>query len=186
MKNKVQNKILGGTTMDNNQNKQPQKKTMVSRRRFIELIGYDCESCVKKMKVGKDMKLNPYYECSVFKEFYFVLDKEEKDKRDSVKGRNSGIAPCWAYGNDIREWYKLLRSQERDDKVRTIKEIQLLEEQIKADGLEDWLKIYKEEQRRGAKGGGGEKADRTNKTFGPARMKDNKWKPEFGKDWDFE
>jgi len=37
--------------------------------------------------------------------------------------------------------------------------------------------VLAEERKRGKPGGGGEKADRTNKLFGPARMKDNsiKW-----------
>lgn len=40
------------------------------------------------------------------------------------------------------------------------------------------LQVLAEEMKKGKKGGGGEKADRTNKTFGPARMKDNaiKWR----------
>lgn len=39
------------------------------------------------------------------------------------------------------------------------------------------MEVLAEERKRGKGGGGGEKADRTNKTFGPARMKDNaiKW-----------
>jgi len=39
-----------------------------------------------------------------------------------------------------------------------------------------WEQVMRADTKRGKGGGGGEKADRTNKAFGPARMKDNRLK----------
>lgn len=39
----------------------------------------------------------------------------------------------------------------------------------------DLHEVYKEDLKRGEGGGGGEKADRTNKSFGPQQMKDNRF-----------
>lgn len=42
-----------------------------------------------------------------------------------------------------------------------------------------WREVLQEETKRGDRKGGGEKADRTNKIFGPQRMKDNRGKPDW-------
>lgn len=58
-----------------------------------------------------------------------------------------------------------------------IRRVEKLAQQQTEKGLQDWHEVYHEEVHRPGvkKGGGGEKADRTNKTFGPQQMKDNRF-----------
>jgi len=99
---------------------------------------------------------------------------------------------CWAREERIYKWKETLESivkyaREKDPEVRhkvnrrAVNRLKKMELEV----YRDIYAAYLEELKRGEKGGGGEKADRTNKTFGPQQMKDNRFphrkNPEFFK-----
>ena len=103
---------------------------------------------------------------------------------------NDPDTECWAreenafrYLEQLQQAASYLRSRSYrgldysmsfKDEIRRVEK--LAQEQVEK-GLEDWREVYYEEVHRPGikKGGGGEKADRTNKTFGPQQMKDNRF-----------
>lgn len=132
---------------------------MAMSKRLIDLLKTQCGKCVKKRKLGeKDL-----YECQVLNNFYFT---------------DETMKSCWAFEDDLIKWYQLLVSLGRNPENMMF--IQQVEKQLNDKGMEGWLKAYKEDLKRGKPGGGGEKADKTNKMFGPQRMKDNRWMPKWG------
>ena len=125
-----------------------------------------CSTCVKYTGL----------QCTVFKQLFHLWNDPDTE--------------CWAreenafrYLEQLRQAVDYNRSLSADglnysvglkDEIRRVKK--LAQKQAEK-GLEDWKEVYHEEVHRpGAKkGGGGEKADRTNKTFGPQQMKDNRF-----------
>ena len=120
-----------------------------------------CNNCVK-LKDG---------ECTVLKELFHVWSNEKE---------------CWAKETDPVEYRKALEQIEEysggGDGVNTLSysmksEIRRIDSLIEQYKYQGWEEVYHEEVHRKniKKGGGGEKADRTNKMFGPQQMKDNKF-----------
>lgn len=144
----------------------------------------DCFSCLKKRRLRGGL-----YECTVFRRFYFDDDKPPKR--------------CWAYTDDPWLWKESLgeilryadRRQIQMDKGiipsttaeasevsrfrgEVDRDLVVADFQWEQDRLKQIHEAYYEDTRKrpgDPHGGGGEKADRTNKMFGPARMKDNRY-----------
>jgi hypothetical protein len=90
---------------------------------------------------------------------------------------------CWAREENPVRWLNTLKALDsyrsesigRVAKADVQTEIRHLEAQVAEMSTADIAEVYEEDLRRGKGGGGGEKADRTNKTFGPQQMKDNRF-----------
>lgn len=132
-----------------------------------DLIGFQCQDCVKK-----NIDRQGYFYCLVFKEFYFQDHKSPPH--------------CYAFSDDLMGWIKTLkliqegmrlsRNYEYYHKVSS--EINYAEAQI-GEKSEGWEGVYYKEMHKPGIHGGGEKADRTNKLFGPSRMRDNSKLPGY-------
>lgn len=134
-----------------------------------------CISCLKYDKENN--------KCLVFTELY----------QDWGKGE------CWSKEEDPIEWQRTLKQLEEYNncggKTHTHKrwlksireEIERVKPLVQRATYLEIMEAYKEDNRRGS-GGGGEKADRTNKAFGPQQMKDNRFahrklNPKKWSDW---
>ena len=175
--------------------KKPMQGVMSNLRKSLEsngkapnkavLIGMQCFSC-QKLHVASTGTCT----CLAFKRFYFDYDQPE--------------AQCWGYLEDLRDWVESLRAMrdyalqaefdalelDIDDpealnlekQFRAIRR-QLDNELAHAEFRQKHLEqqeihqaFFEDSCKRPRKpGGGGEKADRTNKMFGPERMKDNRY-----------
>ena len=137
----------------------------MSRERVKQAAAY-CSTCVKYNGV----------QCTVFNQLFHLWNDPDKE--------------CWAreenafrYLEQLHEAVHYNQSLSSDGSnysvglKHEIHRVKKLAKQQAEKGLQDWREVYHEEVHRpGAKkGGGGEKADRTNKTFGPQQMKDNRF-----------
>ena len=144
---------------------------MVKELLQAELIGTDCEECLKKRRATASSER---FICSVLKQFYFLEDNP-KDH-------------CWASEFDSVNWVRTLSqikdyNLSRDENSGRVTAFNIDKEisKFKTEGgklnptqLHGLGKAYREDLHRGKGGGGGEKADKTNKLFGRDRMKDNR------------
>lgn len=126
------------------------------------------------------------------------MDKEEKARaycNGCVKyyGRQCSafthLYPLWGQGEcfgrvtEPAEWKNTLKEminyrEEKNGRGPSndiAEELKRMEILARERAYEDLDEVYLESLKRGEGGGGGEKADRTNKTFGPQTMKDNKF-----------
>lgn len=136
-----------------------------------QLLGTNCETCLKKERVGMR------YQCSVLTEFYFVGQKTPKD--------------CWAFEDDQKRWawqLKQLKNHllgggiDRPERTRTVKKVESDIQEVegrKVSGIEARAMFFEESHKPGC-GGAGEGQDRTHKLFPEARMKDNRYVPPWG------
>lgn len=124
-----------------------------------ELDGTECRACCKKGRREGELI------CFAMTKFYFQYD------RPSPR--------CFAFSPDLEEWIKFLKAQRRSLRDRAViqsykEAIKKAEKQLSEERYEGLERFYYEEVHKALlKAGGGEKADRCNKTFGPERMKDN-------------
>ena len=116
------------------------------------------------------------FQCTVFNQLFHLWNDPDTE--------------CWAREENAFRYLEQLKeasdhikavspheynySRALEDEIRRAEK--LVQKQVEK-SLEGWREVYHEEVHRpGAKkGGGGEKADRTNKTFGPQQMKDNRF-----------
>jgi hypothetical protein len=122
-----------------------------------EKVNEYCSACVKFF-AG---------ECSAFTEPYPLWGKGE----------------CWAKVTEPAEWKSTLDTMVsyremkngRGPSADLAAELKRMERLAFDRAYEDFDEVYQEDLHRGEGGGGGEKADRTNKSFGPQQMKDNRF-----------
>lgn len=137
----------------------------MSREKLKKATEY-CSTCVKFRGL----------QCTVFNQLFHLWNDPDTE--------------CWAREENAFRYLEQLKQADDYNKSLSanglnysaglkeeIRRVEKLVKQQKTKGLEDWQEVYHEEVHRpGAKkGGGGEKADRTNKTFGPQQMKDNRF-----------
>jgi len=125
-----------------------------------------CSTCVK---------FNGF-QCTVFNQLFHLwndLDTECWAREENAFRYLEQLKQAASYLK-ARSYNGLDYSMSLKDEIRRVEK--LAQKQVEK-GLEAWREVYYEEVHRPGikKGGGGEKADRTNKTFGPQQMKDNRF-----------
>ena len=137
----------------------------MSKKRLKKATEY-CSSCVKF----------DGQRCTVFNQLFHLWNDLDTE--------------CWAREENAIRYLKQLRgasdhikltapyehnySKVLEDEILRVEK--LAQKQVEK-SLESWREVYHEDVHRPGvkKGGGGEKADRTNKVFGPQQMKDNRF-----------
>lgn len=161
--------------MSNSQNVKP-KIPKVKIAVPAELQGTDCFECVKRGYTDSDEGLY----CQVFHHFYFLDPKFRKGDH------------CYAMETDPYKWANLLRDMMEDTKAKGNHKM-AKKYQTELHSVEAYIRsqqgppgsyaglgvVYHQEVHKPGVQGRGEKADRTNKMFGPSRMKDNRFKESF-------
>lgn len=137
-----------------------------------ELLGTQCEDCVKKEKVECRFK------CTALKDFYFLGKKPLKT--------------CFAFEGSKRRWTQQLKelenhlltgdSMDRPKRAKLVRRLHseiIIVERGRISGLEARRMFFEESHKPGC-GGAGEGQDRTHKLFPESRMKDNRYIPPWG------
>jgi len=139
-------------------------------KRLIDLMGSDCELCVKKAFIGN----TNYYECTALAAFYFVQKpRQVLSVSDMKKIKAKG---CWSLLKDIKQWYMILKNIDLLDATKREEkrdELSKLEIELEQAGFSDWLAVYKDELRRGGGGGASEKNENREASM-KQKMKDNR------------
>jgi hypothetical protein len=143
---------------------------MESRKQRQEKIHEYCKGCLRYVR----------NDCDALKVPFPLWSKRDQDKADGqcwarIESKEELLDELYA----IRSFHSL-KNGETCESVRVLSNrISKLETEVEEERKElvyaDLHEVYLEDLHRGEKGGGGEKADRTNKSFGPQQMKDNRF-----------